>query len=115
MNGVAIGAPERDPGKKTGAADGGASGGGGSAGAATTGSTDGKSESAGAEGTGSGGAPSEAQVKRLQESADAIKAFDRLKRSILKGWEHILQMLQPPEFQQFAEEIGLNTYFDLTP
>eukprot|EP00954_Amorphochlora_amoebiformis_P029592 1393385-Amorphochlora_amoeboformis.AAC.1 len=44
-----------------------------------------------------------------------IQAFNHLKLSIIRGWNHIMELIVEPIFQEFAKKIELKTYFEITP
>jgi len=63
--------------------------------------------------------PAEEKVADAKEREEDIAAFNRLKDSIVQGWNHIIQIVTDDRvdevFQKFAEDIGKKSYFEITP
>jgi len=57
------------------------------------------------------------EIKAAQENLpeEDAEAFNKLKSSIIQGWTHIIGLITDKMFQEFAEEIGLKSYFEITP
>mmetsp|Transcript_30778 Transcript_30778/g.42879 ORF Transcript_30778/g.42879 Transcript_30778/m.42879 type:complete len:227 (-) Transcript_30778:504-1184(-) len=57
------------------------------------------------------------EKKAARESLpdEDAEAFNKLKSSIIQGWTHIIGLITDKMFQDFAEEIGLKSYFEITP